>query len=71
VKKDAVIGASWYRKAAQQGDDWACYLLGLCYRDGTGVRRNRRLARYWFQKAAAMKVKQARTALRKLDQTVR
>jgi TPR repeat protein len=62
------LGAAWYRQAASNGCDWACYLLGLCYRDGTGVRRNVRLARYWFEKAASLGVKEAETALRKLNQ---
>lgn len=30
VECDEPTGVMWYRRAAQQGDEWACYLLGLC-----------------------------------------
>jgi TPR repeat protein len=59
VAVDYSASARWYRKAAKQGDEWACYLLGLSYREGGGVRRNRRIAAHWLKKAANMKVKEA------------
>ena len=59
--------ATLYRAAAEQGDSWACYLLGLCYRDGEGVRRNRRSARKWFRCAADSGEKEAMKALSELD----
>jgi TPR repeat protein len=54
----------WYRKAARQGDAKAQYNLGLCYRDGEGVRKNRRLAIRWLKDAAAKGHKGAANELR-------
>lgn len=52
IEQDFEIAAELYRLAAGQGDSWAQYLLGLCYLDGEGVRRNRRWAKFWLSKAA-------------------
>ena len=38
-------GAELYRAAAAQGDEWACYLLGLCYSDGIGVKLKQTLGK--------------------------
>jgi TPR repeat protein len=67
VTRDATAGANLYKKSAEQGDEWACYLLGLCYRDGTGVKRNRRLAGYWFSKAASKGVADAKKELERVE----
>ena len=61
------MGAYWYRRAAVPGDKWACYLLGLCYRYGAGVKRNSVWARHWFRKAASQGVKQARQQLAQME----
>ena len=53
MRKNRTLAAKLYRQSAEQGDTWAQYLLGLCYRDGDGVRRNRRWALHWFDRAAA------------------
>jgi TPR repeat protein len=63
IPEDRRKAVSLYRAAAAQRDEWATYLLGLCYRDGEGVRKNRRLARRWFERASALGVRKARTAL--------
>ncbi|MEO6594761.1 MAG: tetratricopeptide repeat protein [Planctomycetota bacterium] len=45
--------------AVDLGDTWAMHLLGLCHRDGEGVRKNLRRARALWTKAAAGGVKRA------------
>jgi TPR repeat protein len=44
--------ASWYRKAAEQGDATAQYNLALMYYHGRGVAHDRQQAETWFRKAA-------------------
>ncbi|KAG0226238.1 hypothetical protein BGW41_004235, partial [Actinomortierella wolfii] len=43
--------AIWYRKAAEQGDAEAQYLLGKMYLDGTGVEQNNKVI-IWIRKVA-------------------
>jgi TPR repeat protein len=42
----------WFRKAADQGDARAQFMLGLCYRQGLGVQEDHATAMEWFRKAA-------------------
>ena len=42
----------WFMKAANQGDIYAEYNLGICYENGNGVKRNVPEAVKWFTKAA-------------------
>ena len=42
----------WYKKAAEQGNDTAQYLLGNCYFYGHGVDINYDEATLWYRKAA-------------------
>jgi TPR repeat protein len=67
VPKNVDRAVEWYRRAAAQADTWAWYLLGLCYRDGEGVGRNRRIATSWFNRAAAAGVREAATALDRMQ----
>lgn len=67
TKKDAMKAAEGYRYAAEAGHAGAQRCLGLCYRDGEGVRRNRRWARHWLAKAAEAGDKEAQRELKKLS----
>ena len=67
IEKDQCLGVLLYREAVKGEDNWAAYFLGLSYRDGEGVKRNRRLARHWFKVAAHMGVAEARKELRKIS----
>lgn len=42
----------WYRKAAEQGDADAQYVLGHCYLNGDGVPQNIEETLKWYTKAA-------------------
>ncbi len=42
----------WFARAAEQGNVEAMYLLGECYRDGSGVEEDQKKAVEWFAKAA-------------------
>lgn len=41
-----------FRQAAETGDAYAQYNLGLCYHKGEGVEKNLREAKKWYRKAA-------------------
>ena len=60
--------AKWYRKAAEQGDADAQFLLGVMYHEGHGVERSDAEAAKWWRRAAEQgddNAKQALEALRK------
>lgn len=48
---EAEEGARCYRRAADLGDGEAQYRLAECYMRGDGVRKNRSLAKHWFELA--------------------
>ena len=50
--KDYAEAVKWYRKAAEQGNAEAQYMLGDCYRWGTGVTKDYAEAVKWYRKAA-------------------
>lgn len=53
VQKSDAQAVSWYRKAADQGDEQAQYMLGSMYKSGTGgLAQDYAQAVYWYQKAA-------------------
>ena len=52
VKKDAVTGVKWYRKAAEHGDVRAQHALGLLYLNGQCVKQNFTESVRWFRKSA-------------------
>jgi uncharacterized protein len=53
VPQDYAAAASWYMRAAEQGDPSARYLLGLMYDKGRGVAKNDVTAYKWLSLAAA------------------
>ena len=48
-EKEAVF---WYQKAADLGDKWSQYQLGIMYIDGYGVEQDYGQAVFWYRKAA-------------------
>src|SRR5215470_3693209 len=52
VERDATEAASWFQKAADQGNPEAQDQLGLLYLLGSGVQRDDGEALKWFQRAA-------------------
>jgi tetratricopeptide (TPR) repeat protein len=52
AEKSFAEAASWYRKAAEQGDRNGMRDLGVLYRDGTGLPKDPSQAMSWFRKAA-------------------
>ena len=65
--KEAV---KWYRKSAAQSNPAASLNLGLCYLDGTGVRRNTREAKRWLKRASRLGNRRARRMLKELSKAV-
>ncbi len=49
---DVPEAATWYRKAAEQGDSLAGWLLGRLYLNGVGMGRDRNEAKKWIKPAA-------------------
>jgi TPR repeat protein len=52
VPQDNLQAASWYRKAAEQGNADAQYSLGRLYYEGRGVPQDYAQAAAWHRKAA-------------------
>lgn len=57
---------SWYQMAADQGDSYGEFNLGLCYENGIGAHVNMKKAKYWYQKAALKGDDQAKQRLKEL-----
>ena len=52
MPRDPALAAKWLRKAADQGDVWSEYNLGLQYFDGEGVSQDYAMAAKLYEKAA-------------------
>ena len=52
VPQDYAEAVKWYRKAADQGDAFAQYNLGVMYDNGEGVPQDQAEAVKWYRKAA-------------------
>ena len=68
VTQSYTEAVKWYRKAADQGNMYAQYNLGLCYEYGTGVTQSRTEAVKWYQKAARQGQSEAQNRLRELGE---
>ena len=55
VSKDEAEAIKWYRRAAEQGHDYAQFRLGEMYVIGIGVTKNDDKAMCWYRKAAENK----------------
>ncbi|MFB1049393.1 tetratricopeptide repeat protein [Paraliobacillus sp. JSM ZJ581] len=55
---------SWYQMAADRGDSYGEFNLGLCYENGIGTQVNIKKAKYWYQKAALKGDDQAKQRLK-------
>jgi TPR repeat protein len=51
VKKDDALAFSWFRKAAEAGDAYAQYQVGVSYEHGLGVEKSKEDACNWYKKA--------------------
>jgi hypothetical protein len=51
VPQDSTQAADWFAKAAEHGNQYAQYNLGVAYETGQGVPRDVKLAMSWYQKA--------------------
>ena len=60
LTKEAV---KWFRKAAEQGEAHAQFMLGMCYFDGVGITQDKTEAVKWLQKAAKQGHEKAKKAL--------
>lgn len=59
-----VEAISWYQMAAEQGDSYGEFNLGLCYENGIGTYVNSKKAKYWYRKAALKGDDQAKQKLK-------
>lgn len=60
LTKEAV---KWFRKAAEQGEAHAQFMLGMCYFNGVGITQDKTEAVKWLQKAAKQGHEEAKKAL--------
>ncbi len=63
IPPDYAAAASWYRKAAEQGDAFAQDRLGYQYANGLGVTQDYAAAAIWYRKAADQGQADARASL--------
>lgn len=67
VAEDNVKAVEYFTQAAEAGLAKAQYLLGTCYKEGWGVKKDIQKARYWYEKAAAQGHKEASNQLRRTN----
>lgn len=53
IERNPTETAKWYRRAAEQGNGEAQYLLGHCYEQGIGVAQDYMKAVEWYKRAAS------------------
>ena len=66
VRRNYRLAVEWYRKAAEQGNDYAQCNLGECYENGDGVTKDISEAVKWYRKAAAQGNPYAKDNLKRL-----
>ena len=64
LTKEAV---KWFRKAAEQGEAHAQFMLGMCYFNGVGITQDKTEAVKWLQKAAKQGHEKAKKALTEIN----
>jgi len=67
-KNNPKEGIQWLMQSAEQGDDFAQYLLGNAYLNGQGVEKSKDKALFWLEKSAAQGRSHAKSLLKKLDE---
>jgi TPR repeat protein len=60
TSRDSSEAVHWYRRAAEQGDPIAQYVLGVMYQTGDGVPQDYVQAYAWLDLAARQDLEQAR-----------
>ena len=68
LAKEAV---KWFRKAAEQGDADAQFVLGVCYLEGVGITQDKTEAMKWLQKAAKQGHEKAKKGLTEINKQER
>ena len=66
VTKDYAKAMEWYRKAADQGNMYGEFNIGLLYEFGYGVTKNLDEAAKWYRRAANQGMERAKTKLKEL-----
>ena len=71
AKNDWAKAAVLFAKAAEQGDKYAQFYLGVCYELGKGVEQNFVKAADWYTKAAEQGMPEAQFNIARLVQCIR
>lgn len=66
IEQDVSQATEWYRRAAKQGHPFGLYYLGICYKDGTFVKRDKVKAIVLLNEAAAFGFIPAKEVLKNL-----
>ena len=67
IERDIAVGMAWYEKASQKGSSYASYQMGRIYQKGLYVKKDKKLARKWYEKSYAQGEKKARERLNDKD----
>ena len=59
ITRDVAAGMAWYEKASSKGSSYASYQLGRLYQKGLYVKKDKKLARKWYEKSYAQGEKKA------------
>lgn len=68
---DSQQAVDWYRKAAENGNERAQYLLGYCYENGIGVSKDADMAKQWYKEASKRQNAEAIKALKNMGEDMR
>lgn len=63
IEQNDAVAVSYFRKAAEQGDDFAQFDLAWMYQHGHGVAKDVHAASFWYGRAADQGHAQARNVL--------
>lgn len=61
----------WYTKAAEQGDEYACFELGRFYKEGKIVKKDIAKAKYWFDKVIKLDGNNKVEAVNELNELIK
>ena len=67
VPRDVAAGMAWYEKASEKGSSYASFQMGLLYQRGAYVKKDKKLARKWYEKSYAQGEKKALNRLNDPD----
>ena len=50
--RNFTAAVNYFKLSAEKGNANAQYMLGLCFKTGKGIKKNKKAAKYWFEQSA-------------------